>query len=35
MTSDSGGRLMPLATEDAVVVPWTMFELAAFWFPAL
>jgi hypothetical protein len=35
MTIDSGGRLMPPASDDALAVPWTMFELARFWFPAL
>ena len=35
MTIDSGGRLMPETSEDALAVPWTMFELAAFWSPAL
>ena len=35
MTIDSGGRLMPWASEDALAVPWTIFELDAFWLPAL
>ena len=32
ITIDSGGRLMPLASEDALAVPWTIFELVVFWF---
>jgi hypothetical protein len=35
MTIDSGGRLTPPASDDALAVPWTMFELARFWFPEL
>ena len=30
MTIDSGGRLMPWAREDALAVPWTIFELDRF-----
>ena len=30
MTIDFGGRLMPWASEDALAVPWTIFELDAF-----
>ena len=32
---DSAGNVMVPATADAVVVPVTMFEFVAFWFPAL
>jgi hypothetical protein len=32
---DSAGRLMPWASEKALVVLWTMFESVAFWLPAL
>jgi hypothetical protein len=35
MTIDSGGRVMPWATEDAFIVPRTMLELVAFWLAAL
>ena len=35
MTIDSGGRVMPWASDEALAVPWTMVELVAFWLPAL
>jgi hypothetical protein len=35
MTIDSGGRVMPWASEDELVVPWTMVESVAFWFAAV
>ena len=35
MTIDSGGRVMPCASKDAFVVPWTMVELVAFWLAAV
>ena len=32
---DSGGTVTPWAIGDALTVPGTMFESAAFWLPAL
>jgi hypothetical protein len=32
---DSAGSVMPPATDPADVVPVTMLEFVAFWFPAL
>ena len=32
---DSGGSVMRLATDEAGVLPTTILELSAFWFPAL
>jgi hypothetical protein len=35
MIIDSAGRVMPWASEDALVVPWTMAESVAFWLAAV